>query len=162
MSIRFSADEVLSVAERIEVNGARFYEAASSRVASVAAQRLLHDLAAWETTHQQTFAEMRRQLPPAQRDANVQDPDGEVADYLQTFADTHVFDSRLDPLGQLGENPSYRDILQAAIGMEKDSIVFYQMMKSLVPASLGTGRIDAILREESRHLALLTKELAEA
>jgi len=52
------------------------------------------------------------------------------------------------------------DILQKAIGMEKDSIVFYLGIKELVPERLGKGRIDAIIREEMNHITSLSKRLA--
>ena len=57
--------------------------------------------------------------------------------------------------------PSYRDILLAAIGLEKDSIVFYLMMKPFVPESLGGSKVETILNEEATHVAILNKELGQ-
>jgi rubrerythrin len=176
MGIRFSADEVLSIAERIELNGVHFYETAASKLASTAAtpstsaggpelanaQKLLLELAKWEMTHQQTFAAMRQNLPASQKDTEVFDPDNEIALYLQSFADTHVFNPREDPVGRLGEHPSYRDILLTAIGLEKDSIVFYLMMKAFVPENLGQSKVEAILKEETTHVVILNRELVQA
>lgn len=163
MPIRFSADEVMSIAERIEVNGAHFYETAASKLHEpVRAQMLLLELAKWEMTHQQTFATMRQQLPSAQKDTEVFDPDNEIVLYLQSFADEHVFNPKQDPIARLGEHPSYRDILLTAIGLEKDSIVFYLMMKPFVPQSLGQSKVDAIVKEETTHVAILNRELEQA
>jgi rubrerythrin len=161
MTIRFSADEILSVAEQIEANGVRFYETAASRISDVKAQKLLRELARWETTHQRTFASMREQLPSGQKDSDVFDPEQEIALYLKTFADEHVFNPQQDPLGRLGEHPAYRDILCKAIDIEKDSIVFYVAMKPFVPESMGRVQVEKILQEEAGHMAILTQELAQ-
>jgi rubrerythrin len=157
------------------LNGVRFYETAAAKLSSAAAKpstsagrpelaearKLLLELAKWEATHQQTFAAMRQRLPAAQKDAEVFDPDNEIVLYLRSFADAHVFNPREDPAARLGEHPSYRDILLAAIGLEKDSIVFYLMMKAFVPESLGQSKVDAILKEETTHLAILNRELSQ-
>jgi len=45
-----------------------------------------------------------------------------------------------------------------AIGLEKDSIVFYLGMKDAVPERLGRSRIDDIIREEMSHVYLLSRE----
>jgi len=50
------------------------------------------------------------------------------------------------------------DILQMAIGLEKDSIVFYLGMKEMVPERLGRGKIDGIIKEEMRHVNDLSRE----
>ena len=49
--------------------------------------------------------------------------------------------------------------LEIAIGLEKDSIVFYQSMKSAVPKDLGQQRIDDIIDQEIGHILTLTKQL---
>jgi len=54
------------------------------------------------------------------------------------------------------------DILRSAIEMEKDSIVFYLTVKKMVPGDGGKGRIDDIIEQEMGHVALLSKQLADA
>jgi rubrerythrin len=48
------------------------------------------------------------------------------------------------------------DILRLAIGMEKDSVVFYLALQELVPSRLGGPRVDNILKEELGHIAQLS------
>ena len=76
------------------------------------------------------------------------------------MADGHVFDVKADPAELFTGKETMENILQTAMGMEKDSIVFYLGMKELVPERLGKDRIDAIIKEEMGHLASLGRELA--
>ena len=47
------------------------------------------------------------------------------------------------------------DILRTALGLEKDSILFYLGVKDMVPPNYGQEKIDEIIREEKRHVAQL-------
>jgi len=51
------------------------------------------------------------------------------------------------------------DIFRMAIGLEKDSIVFYLGMKDAVPERLGRSKIDRIIKEEMVHIAILSGKL---
>ncbi|KKK77937.1 hypothetical protein LCGC14_2848570, partial [marine sediment metagenome] len=68
-----------------------------------------------------------------------------------------VFD--LDPSAGLGGTETISDILNTAIGLEKDSIVFYQSMKEIVPRTAGKEKIDAIITEEIGHIVNLRNQL---
>ncbi len=76
------------------------------------------------------------------------------------MADGYVFDVTTDPTELFTGKETMEHILQKAIGMEKDSIVFYLGMKELVPERLGRDRIDAIIKEEMNHITSLSKQLA--
>jgi len=161
MSLKFSADEVLEVAEGIERNGARFYRRAAELQADPTKGQLLSDLAAMEDQHERTFADMRASLTEQERQETAFDPDDEIGFYLQAMADGHIFDPNADPAAALGRNEPLASILRTAIGMEKESVVFYQGVKTVVPERLGKGRIEAIIREEVGHVGLLSAKLAE-
>ena len=53
------------------------------------------------------------------------------------------------------------EILTMAIGLEKDSIVFYIGIQRAVGERLGKEKIDDIIAEEVSHVALLSNELAK-
>jgi rubrerythrin len=153
--MRFTADEVLAMAEQIERNGAQFYRAAAERAEDAEAAKALRDLAAMEDDHERTFASMRAALPAAAREEVVYDPDGEGPLYLQAMANRQVFDVTQDPLAKLTGAASWRDVLALAIQTEKDSIAFYTGMKEMVPARYGGDRINDVIREEMIHLGVL-------
>ena len=90
------------------------------------------------------------------------DPDGEAETvlYLRALAEGRVFDLQADPSALLSGSETLDSILKTAIGLEKDSIIFYIGIKDVVPADLGKNRIDAIIREEMTHITILDRELA--
>ncbi|MFA5864596.1 MAG: ferritin family protein [Phycisphaerae bacterium] len=160
MSVTFNADEVLTLAMKIERNGARFYYRASENMPTPSAKSLFKGLAVLEETHEKTFAAMKTELSDQERTETVFDPENQNADYLQALANGRVFDIHTDPVTKLTGRESLRDIIILAIGMEKDSIIFYLGMKEIVPPQLGKNRIDAIIKEEMRHITVLSQELA--
>ncbi|GAB6096585.1 ferritin family protein [Desulfatiferula olefinivorans] len=152
MALDFNADEIFEMAEQIERNGAAFYRKAAERVSGEEKDFLI-ELAKMEDDHEVTFKSLRKDLLPQEKEATTFDPDGEAPQYLKALADTRVFfEKELDPTNMV-------DILKAAIGAEKDSIVFYLGMKELVPGKLGKDKIDNIIKEEMGHIKLLSRRL---
>ena len=160
MSFEFNADEILAMAEQIERNGARFYRRAAGMVKDAEVSKLLQDLAAWEDAHQKAFASMRQILREGERKPTAFDPEDEISLYLHAMADGHVFDVRVNPADRFTGKESAKDILQMAIGQEKDSIVFYLGLKDMVSEIMGKDKIDEIIREEMRHIGVLNKEIS--
>jgi len=159
MAVTFNADEIFAMAEEIERNGAKFYRKAGELAAAGGAVDLLGKLADMEDEHEKTFAAMREQLGLKDKLGISFDPDREAELFLQAVADGHVFDTSLDPSETLTGNETLGDILSFALGLEKDSIVFYLGMKSAVSERLGKDKLDAIITEEMGHVALLSNEL---
>lgn len=153
-----SPDEILKMAELIERNGARFYRRAAG-VASDESHRLLLQLAEMEDRHERTFHKMREELSESEAPPTL-DPQGEAALYLRSVADGKVFDFDVDPSEKLRGDESLAEILTTALGLEKDSIVFYLGLKPLVTASGGEDKVEAIIQEEMRHVRMLSEELA--
>ncbi len=153
--ITFSADEVFEMAEQIERNGAKFYRAAADS-ASSDNRELFIRLAEMEDGHEKIFATMRKQLGNVKRSFTA-DPDNEAALYLQAMSSGKVFD--MDLSATIGGTEAIEDILTIAIGLEKDSIVFYHSMKEVVPDSGGKEKISAIISEEIRHIVDLRNQL---
>lgn len=156
MGYDLNADEIFEMAEQIERNGAGFYRSASERIERDSSKKLLHNLAAMEAEHEKTFASIRAELTDREKTANIFDPEEETILYLQSLADAQVFRKKEIDLS------SEDKILEGAIGVEKDSIVFYLGMKDMVPENLGKNRIDGIIREEMTHLRLLNAQLVAA
>ena len=159
MSIRYSADEVFEMAEQIERNGAKFYRRAAELASEDTPRALMSELAAKEDSHQRTFTGMRGDLSAEERKEMVFDPDNELDLYLRAMADKHVFDVSVDPSERLTGGEKLEDILQMAIGLEKDSIVFYLGLKQMVPERFGRDRLDGIIREEYGHISTLAAKL---
>ena len=154
--ITFDADEIFEMAEQIERNGAKFYRVAANS-ASSAGCKLFLQLAEMEENHEKTFAAMRNELSDTERRYTTFDPDNQAALYLQAMVYGRVFG--LDPSAVLGGKESDEDILKIAIDLEKDSVIFYQSMKEVVPGTGGKEKIDAIITEEIGHIVILRNQL---
>ena len=159
MNYPFNADEVFEIAEQIEVNGGKFYRRAAESFDKEETRNLLTGLARMEDQHKATFAEIRENLLMSERQPTVYDPFDEAVLYLRAFAGGQVFKTDLDIEEIFTGDVTLEDILHKAIGLEKDSIVFYVGMRDLVPEDLGKDKIDRIIREEKQHIIVLTKEL---
>lgn len=159
MSVSFNADEVFEMAEQIERNGAKFYRRAAEQTEDSNARDRLLGLAVMEDGHEKTFAALRADLSVKESMSRVFDPDNEAALYLRAMADDKVFDLKADPSAKLTGQETMEEIYRTAIGLEKDSIVFYQGIKEMVPEKLWKDKIDLIIREEMGHITLLSEQL---
>ncbi len=159
MGFGFNADEILQMAVRIERNGARFYRrAAEAGDADEGTKGKLLELAEMEGRHERTFAQMREALRAEEFQPVAFDPRGEAADYLAAMADANVFGLKTDPV-DLVDDKTIEELLNIAIGLEKESIVFYLGLRDLVPVKLGKEKVERILKEEMSHVALLRGQL---
>lgn len=156
MGLGFNADEIFEMAEQIERNGAKYYREAAEAVANEEDKKFLVELAVMEDDHEVTFADLRKNLSADEKEELTFDPEGEAAQYLKALADTRVFYKKDIDLS------SMEGILKGAITAEKDSIVFYLGMKDLVGGARGKDRIDAIIKEEMKHIKLLSSRLLAA
>lgn len=157
MAIPFNADEVFEMAEEIERNGSRFYRTAAKKFPAL--RQLLVNLADMEDQHEKTFAAMRADLSGEEAESPVFDPDGEAQMYLRVMADGHVFDVKADPAEKMGGIKTPQDLLKTAMCAERDSIAFYVGLKESVSAKAGKDKVEAIIREEIGHIAVLNEKL---
>ncbi|MCK4293436.1 MAG: ferritin family protein [Planctomycetes bacterium] len=156
MPIPFNADEVFEMAEQTERNGAKFYRAAAEKLPDL--RQVLLDLAAIEDEHEQTFAAMRAEFSAAEP-LPVFDPDDQAQMYLRVMADGNVFDTKADPVELLADKNTPQEVLMTAIGLEKDSVVFYVGLKGSVSRKAGKDKVQAIIGEEISHIATLGEKL---
>ncbi len=160
MSISFNAIEVFEIAERIERNSVKFYRRAAEALSDQDLSGILLSLAEFEKEHEETFANMRKQISNKEWDLITFDPENEMTLYLRTIADSHIFDLKKDPGKQLKDKETAEDILNYAIEAEKNSIIFYLGLKNFVPAKAGKDKVDEIIKEEMDHIAELNLRLS--
>lgn len=157
MGIVFNADEVLEMAEQVERNGSAFYRKAAKNNAN--GRKILLQIAEQEDQHLASFRQMRRKLTAKDKESASFDPNNEGGLYLKAMADSRVFDPGKDPAEKLKGNEGLAEILNIAIGLEKDSIIFYLGLKEMVPPKLGEKRISAIIKEEMKHIRWLSERI---
>ena len=156
MTVPFNAGEIFEMAGQIERNGAKFYRRAAELTDDESTKEMLLGLAEWEDSHERRFAELRNEFSGP----DVALPGDEAAMYLRAMADGRVFDVQADPSQSLTGKETIEQVLRIAIGLEKESIVFYVGVREMVPDVRGRERVEAIIHEEMRHIAELDGRLA--
>jgi rubrerythrin len=155
MSYDFNADEVFKLAIRIEENGARFYRKAAEFQTEADNRAFLENLAAMEDVHKKMFEKMQSGLTAAEKTPTVFDPQGDSAQYLMAMADTHGGEGSPSAADALTGQETILEIIDTAIGLEKESILFYLGLKDLVPPKMGQEKVYDIIDEERRHIVQL-------
>ena len=155
MPYEFNANEIFEIAIRIEENGAQFYRRAAEFQTDVENRQALEKLAAMEDTHKATFEKMRQDLSAAEKKTTVFDPNNESSQYLAAMADAHGGEGSPAAADKLTGKESISEIIDIALDLEKESILFYLGLKDLVPPQYGQDKLDKIIGEERRHIVQL-------
>lgn len=150
-----TAEDVFTMAIRIEENGNAFYAGAASRADDPKVKTLFEELANMEEGHIRAFKALRSLLPDLLASGAVWDPEGLAESYLQASADTHVFTVEAAK-ARLEKGMTPAQVLQVAIQFEKDSVVFFLGMKELLPDQKGKGEIDRLILSEMDHIRMLS------
>ena len=156
----FNADEILKIAEQIERNGASYYRRAAESSSDEEVRKYLLDLAVWEEGHEKVFSGLRKQLGEEGAKTEPFDPDDEMTRHLKVMADVLVFDVKPYSPAHLTGEETFKEVIEKALLLEKDSIAYYIAIKEAVPESLGRDKIDAIIKEEMGHVSSLNERLA--
>lgn len=151
-----TAEDVFTMAVRIEENGHAFYAGAAEKAKDPETKKLFEELAIMEANHIVAFKSIRSSLPDHALSPDVWDPEGLAESYLQASADTHIFtietaESRLNSVN------SSQEALDMAIQFEKDSVAFFLGMKEILPDQKGKSQIDQLIRAEMEHVRMLTQ-----
>jgi rubrerythrin len=155
MPYDFNANEIFNLAVRIEENGARFYRKAATFQKAETNRAVLEKLAAMEDRHKFTFEKMQKQLSESEKRTTTFDPNNEAVQYLAAMADSHGGEGSPAAADALTGNESIQEIIQIAIGLEKESILFYLGLRDMVPPEMGRDKLDEIIDEERRHIVQL-------
>ncbi len=159
MTRELTAYEVLEIAEQMERNAAKFYRKAAGMCDDPRICKLFSELAQWEKRHVQVFAEMKEHLSERIWELGRFEPDR--VDVSQTSPRPAVFGDHDQPSQEMTGGQTKADILRMAIRKEEDAIAYYTSLSELV---LGEGNIEVIediIREENRHVRILTQSLEQ-
>jgi rubrerythrin len=155
----FNADEVYQMGVEIENNGKEFYEIAAEKAENPDMKSFYKDLAGWENKHISLFEELRSELPDKETENVGFDTDNQKHLYLKAAADTHIFRKNLNIENIVAGCKTPEDVLNIAIQFEKDSVVFYNTMMTLVPDNLGRDKIQRLIDEEISHISILNERM---
>src|SRR3989338_5788821 len=148
----FAASEVVEIGIQIEKNGMDFYNTLFNNSNTAKAKEIYKYLAKEEEKHIAVFQKI---FDCVEKYELVEAYPGEYFAYMNALASGYVFTQK-----ERGEKiakgiKSDKEAVETGIGFEKDSIVFYEGMKRMVPEYDQKILRELIAQEES-HLMQLT------
>jgi rubrerythrin len=146
MAARYSACEIVELAIQIEKNGKRFYSDIKKKTDSAEAREAFDRLAKDEDEHLKAFNEIFNGVCDYSPEGAYPD---EYFSFMNSLASEYIFTEENRAVAE-----NYTEALDLGIKMEKDSILFYQEMKKMVPER-SRDTIDRIITEEKGHFRKL-------
>ncbi|MFP3912241.1 MAG: hypothetical protein ACLFUT_09185 [Desulfobacteraceae bacterium] len=145
---------LLKMGERLERANAQFYQQAAKRVTDEQARQEFKKLAAVELDHESFFSDLKgKHENEMDKSFKGHDPEA-LSRYAKAIQDYRVFDFMLKHTVSGHESAS--DVIELAIRFEKDTILLYAGLASLVEDRTLGRLLKEIIREEFDHLSQLT------
>ncbi len=151
----FRMDEVLDLAIRLEKNGASRYRHWLSLTTEPQIRLTLSWLADQETQHADFFTHLK-EINVAR--SQVEPPDAQADLHLEDFLGSRTLsldDVEVLTLADPGQ------VFQTALEFERDTILFFDMIKVFITEESALTQLAAVIEEERRHIDLLESLLAE-
>ena len=156
MSAILSPRELITVAIQIEKNGYNYYTrmAASARHSQV--KEIFTLLAQAEGQHVVEFTRIQNSMVQEDFKSSKKDPALDLSTYLQALADGHVFGNQI-AVDQIIKNiKTDEQALQHAISLEKDSVIFYYEIYSMLPEQEPNRKaLFELIHQEKIHITRL-------
>lgn len=148
----FAGSEVVELGIRIEENGRDFYNTLVEQSRNQKIKEIFQYLAGEEEKHITVFQKM---LETVDKYEVQESYPGEYLAYMSTLASEYVFTQKNKGNEIAKDITSDREAVELGIGFEKDSILFFEGMKKVVP-EYDHKVIEGLILEEQSHLRRLS------
>jgi rubrerythrin len=147
MSYLLDVKEILGFAVYIEQRGYEFYIGAMKKFPDPRATPLFQYLADEEFKHEILFKKLMEEGGAA----DLREHDAEYQAYMREFVKAHQLGDSEAIHAKLARAAGLEDVLDLAMGFEKDSIVFFSELKESFTRGKAAA-LDMVIREEMGHL----------
>ena len=147
MSYLLQVNEILEFAVYIEQRGYEFYIGAIKKFSEARIIELFQYLADEEFKHEEFFKKLLEQSGGITGESR----DPEYQAYMREFCKAHSLADREATTARLAKASGLEDVLDMAMGFEKDSIVFFSELKEIY-AKGNSAAVDKIIHDEMGHL----------
>jgi len=147
MSYLLKNSEILDFAVQIERSGYEFYIQALKKFDDAKTVAFFQYLADEEFHHEQVFLKMKEKW----EEGKISAPDPEYEAYMKDFCKSHILADKKAVQAKLKTVETFSDVLNMALDFEKDSVVFFTQLKSIVGADK-TEPVDRVIQEELTHI----------
>ena len=151
----FTSVDILDVAIQLERNGEKIYRQAVEQTNNPELADLLAWMADQEKAHIEWFADLKEKTDSPFDDPAIQEMGREI---LQETLDGIGFDLKSVDFSKVEE---VRELLGVSIEFEKDTVIFYELLKSFVEDDESRELLQKIIAEENNHVRLL-REFVES
>jgi rubrerythrin len=148
----FTAAEAIEMAMEIEKNGEVFYNEVAAKSTDREVKALFEDLAAQERGHYQVFQKMLGDVKPAPELPAVEYDEYQA--YVEVTLDNALFAGPDKALALAKQAQDRETALRAAMGFEKDTLLFFYDLREMV-SEADREAIGGVIREEKKHLRRL-------
>jgi rubrerythrin len=142
----FSITEIIKIAVQLEKNGETVYREAVGQSENPELDDLLLWMADEELKHADWFLSLRNDIEKSKDRLQVKEIDASLIDDLigkQTFSLTDVDFSQVK---------NSKHLIDIFIEFEKDTILFYEMLKTFLVDEKTIRHLEKIIQEESSHI----------
>ena len=157
MEKRFSGCEIVEIGIQIEKNGYDFYAEIAKNTDDEKLKELYGFLACEEKSHIDAFKDIFKGLCDYSPEGAYPD---EYFSYMNALASDHVFTKEGKGVELAKGVENVKDGLAIAVSFEKDTVIFFEEMKKLVPEN-EKQVIDRLIDEEKKHLKKLIQIRSE-
>jgi rubrerythrin len=147
MSYFLEVKEILEFAVYIEQRGYEFYVGAMKKFGAAGVTELFQYLADEEFKHEEFFKVLLEQSGGSK--GGSRDPEYQA--YLREFCKAHSLADREATAARLAKASGLGEVLDMAMGFEKDSIVFFSELKEIYGKG-NAAAIEKVIHEEMGHL----------
>jgi len=148
----FAGSEIVEIGIQIEKNGFDFYTILTGQTKNPKAKEIFQFLAVEEEKHIAVFKGI---LSAVQTYEPAESYPGEYFAYMNALAGEYVFTQKDKGKDIAQKVKSDEEAIDLGIGFEKDSIVFYEGMKKVIP-EYDLSLIDQLIAQEQKHLQILS------
>jgi rubrerythrin len=145
----FSIEEIMNLAIQIEQNGERIYRDALHKISDPSLSSWLQRLADEEAQHAKWFSEMKDAIQKPLDNPQLEEMGRSILRTIlgdQAFSLQDVDFSSLDQI---------KDLFALGIEFEKDTVLFYEMIRGFVEDEKTLSTLNTIIEEENRHIQLI-------
>lgn len=149
---RFQLGEIIDLAVKLEKMGCEFYKKLARKTTNRKVRNLLQNLAAEEREHQDKLTELGMNLAPGEMPETCR----EFFEYAASTVETHMLNGGDKIEAIVDSVESGLDIIKLATDFEKDTILFFNGFRNLIPEEKRSV-VDNLIIQEQIHLVKLIK-----
>ncbi|MFA5310737.1 MAG: ferritin family protein [Candidatus Omnitrophota bacterium] len=152
----FSGSEIVEIGIQIEKNGRDFYNSLSGSIKNIKVQEVFKFLAREEEKHIKAFQGILEKAGKFKDEGLVSD---DYFAYMSSLASEQVFTKENTGIVIAGSIKTEKAAVEKAINFERESVIFYEGIKKVVPGE-DKKIVDYLIEQENMHLRQLTELLA--